>query len=108
MFLLVEPSWLAPYNCRFCSSSKLGFKPGATQIPFLCLFSFDTLLSTSDVKKYMSASPSHPRTRENRSPASLVTYFRESCSFTQRTAVRSANVVVRVVEQVNMEPMYGL
>ena len=42
------------------------------------------------LEKYVSASSSHPGIREERSPASLVMYFRESCSPLKRTAVRSA------------------
>ena len=45
----------------------------------------------------MSASPSHPAIREDRPPASPVMYVRESCSFSKRTAVRSADILVRVV-----------
>ena len=49
------------------------------------------------LEKYVSASPSHPGTREDRSPASPAMYFRESCSFSKRTAFRSATILVRVV-----------
>ena len=51
-------------------------------------------------EKFVSASPSHPGIREDHLPTSPVMYFRESCSFSKRTAFRPASVVrLKIVQQ---------
>ena len=88
--LLGQPLWLAsptadsalPDNC----ASSLGPQR------YRSCFSVPSTYCRARLayEKYGSASPSHPGIREDRSPASLVVYFRESCSFSKRAAVRSA------------------
>ena len=79
--LLGQPTWPATLDGGFCSPSQLCLKSGSTEITFLYLGSLNLLYRARlALEKYVSASPSHPEIREDRSPASRVMYFPESCS----------------------------
>ena len=77
-------SWDSHSGLHFSTADSapiyLCLKSASAKIPFLYLGFLNILPSTSAVWKYVSASPSHPGEREERSPAPPVIYSRESCS----------------------------